>query len=160
MSKINIDQELGDLIYRFKRLKKAIEEEQNDGLTPAQRAAVAAAERFTKQFAAEPLVKQAKQTAEELQAQQLAKTLQQRGVLSPFGDQRIKLQPTDQELFGRVVPDQKAAETAEKNWGNVMNNWLNEATKPLNARFRTAEEEQAYWDNIKVDGGSGGDSGY
>lgn len=146
MNKIDIDRELAELIMRFKRLKKAIDEE--DSLSPAQRAAAKVAETLRK---TDP---------ETAQANKLAKMLQSQGMPGLDYGKRIQLQPTDEELFGRLVPDPAVVEKAEKNWGNAINNWMQEACKPISSRFKTPEEERAYWDSIKVHDTGGNDSGY
>jgi hypothetical protein len=158
MSKIDIAKECQELITRFKRLKKAIEEE--DSLSPAQRAAAAAARSFAQQgLRTEQLAKRVPAAVESVQAQSLAKMLQDRGILGTRPPP--PRQPTDQELFGHLVPSEAAVEAAERDWGGRINNWMAEATKPLNSRFKSPEEEQAYWDNISVnDRGGSGDHGY
>jgi hypothetical protein len=154
MSKLDIDRELGELIFRFKNLKKAIEEEKS--LSPAQRAAAAEAAKF----ASELSKSKTPAPTDKARAQNLAALLQKRGVPGIDYTQRVQLQPTDEQLFGHLVVDPKKAEELEKNWGNTMNNWLAEATKPISSRFKSKEEEEAYWNNIKVSDNSRGDSGF
>lgn len=166
-NKINIEQELGELIYRFKNLKKALaEEEQN--LTPMQKLAAEYAKHFkgvvpTK----EQLVKKAREINEQKQAQNLANQLQKAGIL---GNRPPPRQPTSDEqrmaaqnMYAQAngFSTQEEMRKAEDNWGTgVINNWLAEATKPINQRFSSPEEEQAYWDSIKVNDSGKGNGGY
>jgi len=69
-------------------------------------------------------------------------------------------QPTDKEMFRHLEVTEEMAKAAEHQWGNVMNNWLQEATKPISQRFNSEEEELAYWDSIKVADRDKGESGY
>lgn len=146
--KVDIEKELNELIFRFKRLRKAIEEE--DSLSPVQRAAAMVAQKFVNS-AKKP------QDEESTQAQNLANLLKARGIL---GTRPSPRQPTDEELFGHLVTPEEDQEKLEKSWGNILNDWMIAAQQPLNARFKSEEEERAYWDSIKVNEGDPGGSGY
>lgn len=150
MSKIDINKELADLIYRFRRLKKAIQEED---LTPAQRAA--------DRIAARILAKKGEGDSDTDKANQLLNTMVKNNLLGlgPIPVGTVPRQPTDEELFGHLVADEETVKKSEENWHNSINNWLHEANKPINSRFKTPEEEQEYWDSIKVSDG-GNDYGY
>lgn len=69
-------------------------------------------------------------------------------------------QPTDEQLFGHLVVSEEMAKKAESEWSGTLNNFFAEATKPLSQRFRTEEEELAYWNSIKVADKDDGKSGY
>ena len=68
-------------------------------------------------------------------------------------------QPTDEQMFGGMVPSEDQLKKAENSWGNKMN-WLQEAVKPISARFSSPEEEEKYWNSIKVVDRDDGRSGY
>ncbi len=93
--------------------------------------------------------------AEDLMSNQLANMMAGKAMLGTPPPR----QPTDQEMFGHLVPSEEAIQKAESAWGNKMN-WLEEATKPICSRFSSPEEEQAYWDSIKVNGSSRDDFGF
>jgi hypothetical protein len=42
-----------------------------------------------------------------------------------------KRQPTDQELFGHLVPTEEQIKKAEDEWGNGLNNFFREVQKPI-----------------------------
>lgn len=164
MTKDEINKELGNLIYRFKVLKKALAEEEKE-MTPLEKAMAETAKAFAKpkpapKLTREQVLAKAKEMFEQQQAQRLANQLQKTGIL---GTRPPPRQPTNEEMamyaHQQGVPTQEELEKQEAGWGNSINNWLSEATKPLNQRFNSEEEERAYWDNIKVNGG-GGDHGY
>lgn len=69
-------------------------------------------------------------------------------------------QPTDEQMFGHLAVSDEMAKARQDQWGNTMNNWLAEATKPISQRFNSEEEELAYWANIKVADRDDGSSGY
>ena len=166
MTKAEMNKELNELIVRFKKLKKALSEE--DTLSPAQRAAaeIAASLKATP-LTREQVLSKAKEVFEQQHAQRLANQLQKVGALGMRPPPR---QPTDEEM--RMMMQNEVAkahgfstqaelEKAEQNWGTgVFNNWLAEAAKPLNSRFASKEEEEAYWDKIKVSDGGSGNGGY
>lgn len=167
MTKQEINKELGDLIYRFKVLKKALTDEE---VSPAhQRAAEIAAslKRFTEPTPAtnltrEQILAKAKEMFEQQHAQRLANQLQKSGILTGKPPPR---QPTSEEqamwLASQGFDTEESLAKKEENWGkNPINNWLSEATKPLNQRFKSEDEERAYWDKIKVNGGNSGTEGY
>jgi hypothetical protein len=89
--------------------------------------------------------------AENLMANQLANLMAGRAMLG-----NAPRQPTDEEMFGRFVQSEEEIQKAENKWANNMN-WLEEATKPIASRFNSPEEEAAYWDSIRVSGGSSKD---
>jgi hypothetical protein len=51
-------------------------------------------------------------------------------------------------------------EDHDSQWGNSINNWLQEATKPLSKRFSSAEEELKYWQSIKISSSDDESAGY
>jgi hypothetical protein len=167
MNKMEMQKELNELIVRFRKLKKALDEDQ--GLSPAQRAAAEVANSLkTKPLTREQVLAKAKELAEQQHAQRLANQLQKAGILGTRAPPR---QPTSEEMRlaaqnmwaqANGFSTQEELEKAEANWGNGINNWLVEAQKPINARFKSEEEEKAYWDRIKVQdsSGNGGGSGY
>ena len=171
MTKDEINKELGDLIYRFKVLKKALAEEEQDKLSPAHRMIAEIAESLKKQ--ASPLPKsstaqtreqvlaKAKELFEQQHAQRLANQLQKTGIL---GARTPPRQPTNEEMamyaHQQGIPTQEELEKQEANWGNNINNWLMEATKPINQKFKSEEEEREYWDRIKVSDSGRGNDGY
>lgn len=169
MNKAEMEKELGDLIYRFKVLKKALSEEET--VSPAhQRAAEIAAslQRLVNptpkapKLTREIVLQKARELAEQQQSQRLANQLQKAGIL---GNKRVQLQPTNEEMTRAAqnmwaqqngFSTQEDLEKAESEWGNGLNNWMTEATKPLNQRFKSEQEEREYWDRIKINGGGGG----
>ena len=92
--------------------------------------------------------------AENLMANQLANMMAGKAMLG-----NPPKQPTDEEMFGHLVPSEEEIQKAESAWGNRMN-WLEEAVKPIASRFDSPEEEQAYWDSIKVRDSGHGDYGF
>jgi len=87
------------------------------------------------------------QKAEDIMSNQLANMMAGRAMLGTPPPR----QPTDQEMFGHLVPSEEDLQKAESAWSNKMN-WLEEAVKPICSRFNSPEEEQAYWDSIRVNG--------
>lgn len=156
MSKINVNKELTELISRFRELKKAIAEE--DRYTPAQRAAIEVAHKVN---AAQQPLKKTKVDFEAVRAQLLANQLQKSGLLSVTGGY-VTPQPTDAQLnaAARQGVTEEMEKAQEAAWGNSINNWMAEATKPLNSRFKSEADEKAYWDSIKISGGRDEGSGY
>lgn len=167
MTKDEINKELGDLIYRFKVLKKALAEEE---LSPLEKAMAETAKAFRKpappKQTREQVLAKAKELFEQQHAQRLANQLQKTGIL---GTRPPPRQPTNEELAMAAqnqwaqqngFSSQEEMEKAESEWGNIHNNWLAEATKPLNQRFKSEEEERAYWDKIKVSDSGRGNEGY
>lgn len=152
MSKLNVNKELSELISRFRELKKAIAEENK--YTPIQRAAIEVANKMNAPM------KKTKVDVEQEKSQQLANQLQKSGIL---GNRPVPQQPSAAEqqawLRGNGFTTEAMAKAEDAAWGNSINSWLTEATKPVNARFNSPQEEQAYWDSIKVNGG-GGEGGY
>jgi phage shock protein A len=161
MNKVEMEQELSDLITRFKRLKKALQDE--DNLTPVQRAIQTVVDQLkSKSSNNTNILSKAKEAVEQRQAQNLASQLQKAGIL---GTRPLPRQPTkeDQEAWlakQGLGTSEEMAKAQEARWGNSINNWVAEATKPLNSRFKSKEEEQAYWDSIKISDGSRGTEGY
>jgi hypothetical protein len=167
MTKAEMEKELGDLIFRFKVLKKALAEG-DTSLSPAhQRAAEIAAslKRFTDpppppKLSREAVLQKAREVAEQQHSQRLANQLQKAGILGMRPPPR---QPTNDEMKIAAqnmwaqqngFQTQEALDKAEAEWGNGINNWLIEAQKPINQKFKSEEEERAYWDRIKVNGSS------
>jgi len=99
-------------------------------------------------------------SGDEASAQQLANMMNSKAMLRP--NHRI---PTTEDMimagqqmgFGETKEIMKAQ---DENWGNSINNWLNEAVKPISARFASEEEEMAYWNSIRVSDAPDGNSGY
>lgn len=160
MTKDEINKELGDLIYRFKTLKKALAEEE---LSPIERAMADTIKTFSKptpsKLTREQVLSKAKEMFEQQHAQRLANQLQKSGVLTGKPPPR---QPTSEEqalwLASQGFDTEESLAKKEENWGNGINNWLAEASKPINQKFKNEEEERAYWDKIKING-SGRDEG-
>jgi hypothetical protein len=102
------------------------------------------------------LAKNPTQSGENALANQLANVMAGKAML---GNTPPK-QPTDQEMFGHLVPSEEMVKSAEEGWNGAINNWLVEAAKPINSRFSSQEEEDAYWASIKVNGSSRDDYGF
>lgn len=105
-------------------------------------------------------------SGEESSAQQLANLLAGKKMLGdiPMGMRHMfndpPAQPNDQQMFGHLEVTEEMAKKAESEWAGTLNNFFAEATKPLSQRFRTEEEELAYWSSIKVADKDDGKSGY
>ncbi len=167
MTKDEINKELGDLIYRFKVLKKALVEEEN--LSPAQRAAADVARMLNKPVSKlnrEQVLAKAKEVLEQQHAQRLANQLQKGGAL---GVRPTPGQPSNQEMAAAArnmwaqqngFSSQEDMNKAESEWGQGINNWLVEATKPISQRFKNEQEEREYWDRIKINDSGRGNDGY
>ena len=93
--------------------------------------------------------------AEDIMANQLANVMAGKAMLGI----KPPPQPTDEQLFGHLVPSEEDIQKAEHAWSNRMN-WLEEAVKPISSRFSSPEEEQAYWDSLKVRDDGKGDYGF
>lgn len=166
MTKDEINKELGDLIYRFKALKKALAEEEQS-LSPLERAMAETAKAFRNRNAAPKLTREqvlikAKEMLEQQHAQRLANQLQKSGILTGKLPPR---QPTSEEqemwLVNQGFDTEESLAKKEESWSkNPINNWLVEATKPLNQRFKSEEEELAYWNSLKVNDSNRGNEGY
>jgi hypothetical protein len=165
MTKAEQQKELEELITRFRRLKKAMVEE--DSLSSAHRAAAEIARSLTPpKLTREQVLVKAKELAEQQHAQRLANQLQKSGVL---GTRPPPRQPTNEEMQTAAqnmwaqangFSSQENMNKAEAEWGNGINNWLAEAVKPINSRFKNEEEERAYWDRIKISDSGRGTEGY
>ena len=172
MNKAEMEKELGELIYRFKVLKKALVEPEEQLSPVHQRAAEIAAslKKFSNPVPAVPkltrevVLQKARELAEQQQAQRLSNHLQKSGILGMRPPPR---QPTNEEMAMAAqnqwaqqngFSSQEEMNKAESEWGNGINNWLVEAQKPISNKFKSEEEERAYWDRIKVNG-SGRDEG-
>jgi hypothetical protein len=77
-----------------------------------------------------------------------------------------RLQPTnaefEQEMLRRGIgytPEQ-LEQIKKSEDGNKINDFFAEAMKPISSRFKSEEEELAYWNSIKVSDFPGEDSGY
>ena len=168
MTKDEINKELGDLIYRFKVLKKALEEEEKQ-LSPLEKAMRETAKAFSKpasKLTREQVLVKAKELAEQQHAQRLANQLQKSGVL---GTRPPPRQPTSEEMAMAAqnmwaqqngFSTQEEMNKAEAEWGNGINNWLAEAAKPINQKFKNEQEEREFWDRIKVGDSGRGTEGY
>jgi hypothetical protein len=93
--------------------------------------------------------------AEDIMSTQLANMMAGRAMLGI----KPPAQPTDQEMFGHLIPTEEQIEKAEQGWNNRLN-WLEEAIKPISSRFNSPEEEAQYWASIKVADRDDGKSGY
>ena len=93
--------------------------------------------------------------AEDLMANQLANVMAGRSMLGI----KPPPQPTDEQMFGHLVPSEEEIQKAEASWNNKMN-WLQEAVKPISARFNSPEEEEQYWNSIKIADRDDGKPGY
>lgn len=93
--------------------------------------------------------------AEDLMANQLANVMAGRSMLGI----KPPPQPTDEQMFGHLVPTEEAIAKAESKWNNTFD-WLKEAQKPIAARFNSPEEEEQYWNSIKVADRDDGKPGY
>ena len=100
------------------------------------------------------------QAGDDAMAHQLANMMNSKAMLNPN-----YRQPTSEDMLmagesmGLGVSEE-VAKSADKQWNGVINNWLIEAVKPISSRFSSEEEEVAYWDSIKVNGGREEDPGY
>ena len=169
-----------ELIQRLTELKKAINTADLPKITkpvpskytPAQAAAIEEASKLKKNAENLPWVTHAKvpngdaevkrlqrtnpvATGENAMANQLANMMAGRAMLG----NKPPRQPTNEEMFGHLVPNEEQIKKAESEWSNRMN-WLQEAVKPISARFKSAEEEEKYWASIKVTDRDDGKSGY
>lgn len=93
-------------------------------------------------------------TAEQLMADQLASMMMGKGMMkaipgAPLLGSVVPQQPTDEQLFGHLVPTEEMIKSAEKRVD--INSFYAEAMKPISARFKSEEEEIAYWRSLKVD---------
>lgn len=166
MNKVEQQKELDELITRFRRLKKAMVEE--DTLSPAMRRAAEIADKV--RTSSTPLTRErvlaaAKEHLEQQHAQRLANQLQKSGILGG----RVPQQPTNEEMQKRAqnmfaqangFSTQEEMNKAESEWGNNLNDWLVEAQKPINQKFKSKEDEAAYWDKIKVSDNGRGNEGF
>jgi len=173
MTKDEINKELGDLIYRFKLLKKAMADEDQEVLSPAQRMITEIAQSLkapsklvAPKQTREQVLSKAKEMFEQQHAQRLANQLQKTGIL---GGRPPPRQPTSAEMSAAAqnmwaqqngFSTQADLEKAESEWGNGINNWLVEASKPINQKFKSEEEERSYWDRIKINSGRDEGPGY
>lgn len=111
------------------------------------------------------LAKMDQPSGEEASAKQLANLLMGKKMLGdiPLGMRGMFAdpppQPTDQQMFGHLEVTEEMAKKAQNDWSGTLNNFFEEATKPISQRFNSEEEELAYWSRIKVNGSSG-DEGY
>jgi hypothetical protein len=98
--------------------------------------------------------------AENLMAGQLANLMNNKSMLG-----QSHRQPSSEDFImaGEQMgmgTSEEVVKSQDKQWNNTINNWLTEATKPISQRFSSEEEEQAYWDSIKVGDRDDGKSGY
>lgn len=138
--------------------------------TPQQVAAESARRGLKKNWANHPAFPNADQevmnhqveheTGDEAASQQLADMMNSRAMLRP--DHRAP-STEDMIMAGEMMGLGSNPELMKKedaNWGNSLNNWLNEAIKPISSKFASEEEEMAYWSSIKVTDRDDGKSGY
>ena len=90
-------------------------------------------------------------TGDDVSAQQLADLMVGKNMLGV----QPPPQPTNEQMFGHLVPSEAQLKKAEDGYYNGINNWLAEATKPISSRFASEEEELAYWKSVKVSGEAG-----
>ncbi len=166
MNKVEQQKELDELINRFRRLKKAMVEE--DSLSPAMRRAaeIANTVRPPAPLTRERALAAAKEHLEQQHAQRLANQLQKSGILNgkppPRQPTNEEMQMAAQNMFAQAngFSTQEEMNKAESEWGNGFNNWLVEAQKPISQKFKSEEEERAYWDRIKVSDSGRGNVGF
>ncbi|NDE91661.1 MAG: hypothetical protein EB059_11115 [Alphaproteobacteria bacterium] len=111
------------------------------------------------QYKKRAALKQSERSEEDMEkmaSQRLANMMNQKAMLGS----NIPRQPTDEELFGHLVPRDEMVKAAEDKWNNAHNDWLKEAMKPISSRFSSQEEEEAYWTSIKVSDRDDGKPGY
>lgn len=92
-------------------------------------------------------------TAEQLHADQLADLMMNKGMMkaipgAPLLGSVVPPQPTDEQLFGHLVPTEEMIKSAERRVD--INSFYAEAMKPISARFKSEEEEITYWRSLKV----------
>lgn len=90
---------------------------------------------------------------------QLADIMNQKSML---GQNR---QPTSNEMITagesmRIGMPASSIQKTHAEWGDSFNNWLAEASKPINQRFSSAEEEDQYWNSIGIQDRDDGKTGY
>lgn len=73
------------------------------------------------------------QNEDDKRAQELAKALFAK-MAGPVGRQ-----PTDQELFGHLVPSESQVKAAEDQWSNGLNKFFNEVRKPIEKQSATPD---------------------
>lgn len=71
-------------------------------------------------------------------------------------NRRIKLQPTDEEMFGQMAITQAQADQASRDFNGKFTDFFREVQKPINQlkKFASEEEEIAYWRSIGVSKGT------
>lgn len=109
----------------------------------------------------EELMALAKETlggGEDVAANQLAQMMHNKNLLK-FNQPSSQEFTAAGEAMGLGVSEEML-KSEEQAWGNTMNNWLAEATKPISQRFNSEEEELAYWSRIKVAEKKEDDYGY
>ena len=169
MNKAEQAKELDELISRFRRVMKSMVEE--DALSPAQRYAAEIAQKLAAPAAPAPskltreqVLAKAKELFEQQSSQRLANQLQKSGIMGARPPPPRQPTKEDQEAWlvnNGLGQTEEMLKNEESQWGNSLNNWLSEATKPINQRFKSEAEERAYWDSIKINGGSGNEgAGY
>lgn len=65
------------------------------------------------------------------------------------------LQPTSEEMIMTgekmgIGSSQEEIDATNSKWNNTINDWLIEASKPISSRFASKEQEQEYWNSIRV----------
>ena len=99
-------------------------------------------------------------TAEQLMADQLANVMMAKKMMQPIPGAPLlgsvaPPQPTDDQLFGHLVPNEQMLKAADRQYSNGMNDFFSEAMKPISSRFSSEEEELQFWANLKVSEGAG-----
>jgi hypothetical protein len=130
------------------RLRKSIEDAHNDAKPWINHNNIPSAYENKAQIAKD-------QQSEDKLAIELAKTL---FANSAMGGQQA-LQPSDQKLFNQSLVSDEQARAADQKWQNTFN-WLQEASKPINSKFKSEQEEIEYWNSIKISDSDDNSSGY
>lgn len=95
------------------------------------------------------------ETGEQVMANQLADMMMKKNMMKPIAGvpllgSVVPPQPTNEQLFGHLVPNEEMIKSAERQYANGMNDFFAEAMKPLSSRFKSEEEELAYWSSLRV----------
>lgn len=175
-----------ELIEKLNNLKKSLNRGNSEPLsahpknnesldqtyTAAQKAAIKEANNLKKNAVNAPWVRHARvpnadkeleklnkqrqiESAENAMANQLANMMAGKAMLG-----NVPRQPTNDELFGHLVPKEEVVKAAEDRWNNLHSDWLKEASKPIASKFNSPEEEEQYWASIKIQDKDDGKPGY
>ncbi len=100
------------------------------------------------------------ESGDDASARQLANMMNSKAMLRP--DHRSP-STEDMIMAGQRMglgESREVMKSQDENWGNSINNWMNEAVKPISNRFASEEEEMAYWNSIKVSDAPDGKPGF